>query len=138
MVARVVTGVGRAWSLGVALLLMCPSLLFSATADPPGWAEAFQNANRLLAVGNFERSLAGLTSALEAAKASGEYPSQTALTLLQIGFVDFQLGRFREAERIYLAALALWDKPEGTPDADPSIALTTGRRLSKDRGICEG
>ncbi len=97
--------------------LVCPLPLLAA-ADPKSWAEAVRQADQLLNAGNYDASLDTLAIALDMAGSS----SHTALTLLRIGSIDFELGRFRDAERAYLKALALWTKP-GPPKLDRSEAL---------------
>jgi tetratricopeptide (TPR) repeat protein len=95
-----------------------------AQSDSPNevWRGAFQKANQLLATRDYVGSRDALAAALKTAPSSDANSADAALALLRIGSLDLDLGAFREAEKAYLSALPLWDKPN-PPKLDRSLAL---------------
>jgi len=103
------------------LLLILGSPLFAASNNPQGM-DGPRTVEQLLEAGDYESALGVLKTALKTSESSESDPSRAALVLLEIGDIDFELGRLRDAERAYLLALAQWNKPT-PPAVDKSLAL---------------
>jgi tetratricopeptide (TPR) repeat protein len=86
------------------------------------WRGAFHKADQLLAIKDYTGSRDALAAALKTAPPSDSSCADAALALLRIGSLDLDLGAFREAEKAYLNALPLWDKPN-PPKLDRALAL---------------
>jgi tetratricopeptide (TPR) repeat protein len=85
------------------------------------WPEAFHKADQLIATKDYAGSRDVLAAALRTSPPSDTNGSDVAFALLRIGSLDLDMGAFREAEKAYLRAIPLWDKPN-PPEMDRSLA----------------